>query len=119
MQVVSRRPSEWRISPAIPAVANLALAALWGFTVFGGWAEQAFCGVGDAPDPACADGVHKAALVSQVAMVPAVGIIVVAAAFHALRRGRDRLTGMLTAATAFWVLAEGIVFLGGHLAQRG
>ncbi|XRQ11224.1 hypothetical protein ACN3XK_10145 [Actinomadura welshii] len=101
----------------IPAVANFALAVLWAFTALGGWGEQAFCGVDDAPDPACTDGVGSAVLVSLVAVVPGAGMILAAVVLHTLRRDENRLTGMLTVAAILWVVAEGIVFLGGHLAQ--
>lgn len=117
MQVAPRRVGEWRISPAIPAVANLTLAALWAFTALGGWGEQAFCGADAAPDANCAAGVGGAVLVSLGAVVPALGIFLAAAAFYSVRRDPNRLTGMLTVAAILWVLAEGVVFLGGHLAQ--
>lgn len=117
MQVAPRRTGEWRISPAIPAVANLTLAALWMFTAVGGWGEQAFCGAGATADQSCAAGVHDAVLVSLAAVIPAVGIILAAAVFYTRRREPDRLAGLLTAAAILWVLAEGIVFFGGYLAQ--
>ncbi|TDE22768.1 hypothetical protein [Actinomadura sp. 6K520] len=117
MQVARSGTGEWRISPAIPAVADLALAVLWAFTALGGWAEQGFCRVDGVPDPTCAADVHNAVLVSLVAVIPAVGIILAACAFYRLRRDLHRVTGMLTAAAVLWVVAEGIVFLGGQLAK--
>lgn len=117
MQVAPRRTGEWRISPAIPAVANLTLAALWMFTAVGGWGEQAFCGAGAVTDRTCAAGVHDAVLVSLAAVIPAAGIILMAAVLYTARREPERLTSLLTVAAILWVLAEGIVFFGGHLAQ--
>ena len=117
MQVAPRQTGEWRISPAIPAVANLALAVLWAFTALGGWAEQAFCGLGDARDQVCVADVRDAVLVALAAVVPAAGIVLVSVAFHLLRRVPDRLVGMLTAAAFLWVVAEAVVFFGGHLAR--
>ncbi|MEU8804849.1 hypothetical protein [Spirillospora sp. NPDC048819] len=117
MQVAPRRTGEWRISPAIPALANLTLAALWLFTTLGGWGEQAFCGAVGVADQGCVDGVHNAVLVSLAAVIPSVGIILVALLLFRPRRDPDRLSGMLTAAAILWVFAEGVVFLGGHLAQ--
>ncbi|MBE1533538.1 hypothetical protein [Actinomadura algeriensis] len=117
MQVAPRRTGEWWISPAIPAVANAALVALWIFTAFGGWGEQAFCGVGGAHDPTCATGFENAVLASLAVVVPAVAITVAALALRRVRHHPDRL-GMMLAASAFlWVSAEGILFLGGYLAQ--
>ncbi|MFG2091775.1 MULTISPECIES: hypothetical protein [unclassified Spirillospora] len=98
-------------------MANLTLAALWMFTALGGWGEQAFCGADGARDQACVNGVHDAVLVSLAAVIPAVGIILVALALLSPRRDPDRLSGMLTAAAILWVFAEGVVFLGGYLAQ--
>ncbi|MGP4029958.1 hypothetical protein [Actinomadura sp. 3N407] len=98
-------------------MANLTLAALWTFTALGGWGEQAFCSAGGTPDQACIGGVHDAVLVSLAAVIPAVGIILVALVLFTSRRDPDRLSGMLTAAAILWVFAEGVVFLGGHLAQ--
>jgi len=112
VQVALRQTGEWRISPAIPAVANLVLAVLWAFTALGGWAEQAFCGVGDAHDQVCVVDVHDTDLVSPAAVVPAAGIILASVVFTSIRRVPDHLTGMLTAAAFMWAIAEGIVFLG-------
>lgn len=98
-------------------MANLTLAALWLFTTLGGWGEQAFCGADGTSDQGCVNGVHDAVFVSLAAAIPAVGIILVALVLFSSRRGPDRLASMLTAAAILWVFAEGVVFLGGHLAQ--
>ncbi|TDC61773.1 hypothetical protein E1200_28190 [Actinomadura sp. GC306] len=98
-------------------MANLTLAVLWVFTALDGWAEQGFCGTDGLPDPSCAADVRNAVLVSLIPVVPAVGIILAAAVLYRLRRDPHRVTGMLTAAAILWVLAEGIVFIGGHFAQ--
>ncbi|MFV2179397.1 hypothetical protein ACFHW2_07505 [Actinomadura sp. LOL_016] len=100
-------------------MANAALAALWAFTAFGGWGEQAFCGVGGAHDPTCATGFENAVLSSLAVVIPAVVITLTALALRRVRHHPDRLGMMLTAAAFLWVGAEGIVFLGGYLAQPG
>ncbi|OLT18420.1 hypothetical protein BJF79_48135 [Actinomadura sp. CNU-125] len=98
---------------------NAALAALWILTAFGGWGEEAFCGVGGSYDPTCATGFENAVLASLAVVVPAVVITLAALALPRVRRHPDRL-GMMLAASAFlWVGAEGILFLGGYLAQSG
>ncbi|MFD0902790.1 hypothetical protein [Actinomadura sediminis] len=117
MQVAPRRSGDWWISPAIPAVANAALAALWAFTALGGWGEQAFCGAGGAHDPTCATGFENAVLASLAVVIPAVVLALAAPAMSRVRRHPDRLGMMLTAAAFLWVGAEGILFLGGYLAQ--
>jgi hypothetical protein len=39
---MSGRPNGWWISPAIPTIANCALAVLWVFSALGGWGDAAF-----------------------------------------------------------------------------
>ncbi|WP_125621307.1 MULTISPECIES: hypothetical protein [Actinomadura] len=117
MQVAPRRTGEWWISPAIPAVADVVLAALWTFTAFGGWGEQAFCEAGGVHDPACATSFQNSVLASLAVVIPAVAITLAALALPRVRRHPDRLGMMLTAAAFLWVGAEGILFLGGYLAQ--
>ncbi|MBA9003347.1 hypothetical protein [Thermomonospora cellulosilytica] len=107
-----------RISPAIPTVANLALAALWACTALAGWGEQAFCGDIGHREPGCADGFGVAVLASLVLAVPAAAVAVAAWALPGTRRNAARLEAVLTLTALMWVAAEGILFVGGSLAQR-
>ncbi|SEG94946.1 hypothetical protein SAMN04489712_1561 [Thermomonospora echinospora] len=108
---------KWRISPAIPTIANCALAALWAFSALGGWGETAFCGEGGRHDPSCAGGFTTAVLASLVAAVPAALIAVMAWTLPAVRRNTVRLEAALATAALLWVAAEGVLFVGGSLAQ--
>ncbi|PRX00878.1 UNVERIFIED_ORG: hypothetical protein CLV66_1321 [Actinomadura viridilutea] len=111
------RSSGWWISPAIPTIANCALAALWVFSTIGGWGVRAFCGEGEQRDPKCAADVDLAEVLSVPLAVLAVALAVAAWALPAVRRRDDRLDGLLTVAAFFWVAAEGVLFVGGYVAK--
>src|ERR671915_2292631 len=65
VQASPGRQNRWWISPAIPTIANIALAVLWAFSAFGGWGRTAFCG-DEAAARDCTDGVGLAEAVSAV-----------------------------------------------------
>jgi hypothetical protein len=116
VQATPGRQGRWWISPAIPTIANLTLAALWAFSAFGGWGTAAFCADG-AKQPDCVDRVH---FVVGVSAVPAVLAAVVALGSWALpgvRRNADRLDDLLSVAALCWIAAETILFVGGYLAK--
>jgi hypothetical protein len=116
VQASPSRQGRWWISPAIPTIANMTLAALWGFSAFGGWGEAAFC-ADDAKRPNCVDSVD---FVIGVSAVPAVLAVVVALGSWALpgvRRNADRLDDLLSVAALCWIAAEAILFVGGYLAK--
>ncbi|MDP9848487.1 hypothetical protein [Streptosporangium lutulentum] len=101
-----------RISPAIPVVANLLLAALWGFSVFAGWGPEAFCSEGGCVERL--DGVSRlSALFAVIAACCTAGAWLAPRA----RRDEDRLTALMIAALAVWVIAEGILFVGGLIVR--
>lgn len=118
VEVMQSGTGRLRISPAIPTVANLALAALWACTALAGWGEQAFCGEAGHRAPECVDGFETAVLASLAVAVPAAVIAVGAWTLPAVRRNAARLEAALTLAALMWVVAEGVLFLGGSLAQR-
>ena len=117
VEAMPGRSNGWWISPAIPAIANLALALLWGFSALGGWGDAAFCGEAENHDPVCGTGFGHAVGVSAVPAMLAVLVALTAWATPAVRRSPDRFNGLLAAAAGLWVLAEGILFVGGFLAQ--
>jgi hypothetical protein len=112
-----RRSNGWWISPVIPVTANCALAALWAFSGFGGWATAAFCGDQWTPDPRCAAGVEHAMVASSVPAALAVVTALAAWALPRVRRDDARLDRMLTLAAFIWVAAEAVLFVGGVLAR--
>ncbi len=97
------------VPPAIPAAASLLLAALWGFAVFGDWSTQAFCTTSLGPPPGCADRIA-----SVVALSVMVGVVAVCATGVAWFARRESLYGVAVAA---WVVALGVLFVGGLTAQ--
>jgi hypothetical protein len=101
-----------RISPVIPTVANLLLAALWGFSVFAGWGLEAFCS-----ESGCVDRMGGVARAS--ALFAAVAACCTAGAWLApgARRDKGRFTALMVAAVIAWVVAEGILFVGGMIVR--
>lgn len=111
------RNDGWWISPAIPTVANAVLGALWGFSTFGGWGRTAFCSNDSALNMGCSGGFNTAILVSAVPASLALALVVVSWASPAIRRDLHLLDALLSIAALTWLLAEGVVFIGGWLAQ--
>jgi hypothetical protein len=116
VQASPGRQNRWWISPAIPTIANVALAVLWGFSAFGGWGTAAFCGA-DAVAEDCANGVGLAAGVSAMPAAIAAALALGSWLSPAIRRDPDRLDGLLSLAAAGWLIAGAIVFVGGYLAK--
>jgi hypothetical protein len=116
------------ISPIIPTIASLLLAALWGLSVFAGWGLQAFCSGGESA-PACSARLATVAAVSGLFAVAAACCTAAAWLIPMLMpvsmpvpvsgAGRtSRVFGrFMGAGLAAWVAAEGVLFLGGLLAR--
>ncbi|WP_433333058.1 hypothetical protein [Spirillospora sp. CA-294931] len=115
---MSGRQNGWWISPAIPTIANCLLALLWGFSAYGGWGDAAFCGEAEARDPVCSSDFELAVLFSVPPAVLAAAIAVAAWALPSTRHRPDRLDALLTIAAIVWILAEGILFIGGYVAKQ-
>ncbi|MQY04303.1 hypothetical protein [Actinomadura macrotermitis] len=111
------RPDGWWISPAIPTIANGVLALLWGFSALGGWGDAAFCGESGLYDRACGDHFRIAVLASAPVAAVAALLAVAAWLVPSLRRRPDRLDSVLATAALIWVLAEGILFIGGYFVR--
>jgi hypothetical protein len=116
VQASSGRQDRWWISPAIPTIANAALAALWGFSAFGGWSTSAFCG-DEARQQDCVDRIDLMATVSGVPAAVAAAMALGAWGLPSIRRDAGRLDSLLSLAAIIWVVAEAILFVGGYLAQ--
>jgi hypothetical protein len=111
------RANGWWISPAVPTIANCALAALWFFSAIGGWGDAAFCGEDERHDPGCGAGFEDAVRLSSPAAAIAAAVAVAAWAAHGIRRRPGLLDASLTIAAFIWVLAEAVLFIGGYLAK--
>ncbi|GAA0435356.1 hypothetical protein GCM10010160_73050 [Acrocarpospora corrugata] len=96
------------VSPVIPMVASLLLAALWGLSVFAGWGLEAFC----------SDGESRRACAQRLDMVSTVsGLFAVIAASATAAALLTRRGGLLPVAVVAWVAAEAVLFIGGMVAQ--
>ncbi|TDC17451.1 hypothetical protein [Actinomadura bangladeshensis] len=112
------RANGWWISPAVPTIANCALAALWFFSAIGGWGDAAFCGEDGRHDPGCGAGFDDAVRLSTPVAAMALAVAVTAWAMQRVRRRPGLLDASLTVAAFIWVLAEAVLFVGGHLAKQ-
>ncbi|WP_433466766.1 hypothetical protein [Spirillospora sp. CA-128828] len=117
MQAMPGRSNGWRVSPAIPTIANCVLAGLWAFSALGGWGDAAFCGEDERHDPGCGAGFDDAVRFSAPVAVIATAVAVTAWAMPGIRHRPDRLDALLTVAAFVWILAEGVLFVGGYLAK--
>ncbi|WP_143082588.1 hypothetical protein [Nonomuraea wenchangensis] len=107
--------SRVRVSPIIPTIASFLLAALWGLSVFAGWGLEAFCAGADEDCP------RRLGTVSTVSGLFATlaACCTAAAWLLPVSRGDLRVFGRLMgAAVLAWVLAEGVLFVGGLLARH-
>ncbi len=111
------RPNGWWISPAVPTIANCALALLWIFSALGGWGDSAFCGDEKSHDAICAADFEDAVLFSIPVAVLAAALAITAWATPAIRHHAGRLDALLGIAAMVWVLGEAVLFVGGYLAQ--
>ncbi|KAB8191413.1 hypothetical protein FH608_029555 [Nonomuraea phyllanthi] len=105
-----------RYSPIIPTVASFLLAALWVLSVFADWGLEAFCAGGETAS-ACS---RRLAAVSTVsALFAALAACATAAAWlFPWSRSDPRTFGrVMGASVACWVVAEGVLFLGGLMAR--
>ncbi|WP_084965717.1 hypothetical protein [Thermoactinospora rubra] len=104
------------VSPVLPTVASFLLAALWGLSVFAGWGLEAFCADGEAARP-CAERLGAASMVSSVFAVLAALCTAGAWTVPAARRDERVFGRFMGAGVAAWVVAVGVLFVGGMLAR--
>ena len=112
-----RQDEGWWISPAIPTIANCVLGALWGFSAFGGWGRTAFCRDGGPLDQSCSSGFDTTIIISLVPAVLAGLLAVGSWVTPAVRRDPTLLDTLLTIAALTWVIAQGVLFIGGYIVQ--
>jgi hypothetical protein len=96
------------MSPQIPTIASLLLAALWGLSVFAGWGLEAFCADPD-PGSDCAARLDAFSAVSA-----AFAVIAAVCTIGGWFLQRAVLLGIAVGA---WVAAVGVLFVGGIVAQ--
>lgn len=102
----------------MPTIANCVLAALWGFSAFGGWSDEAFCGRSSAHDAECGDAITRYVWLSAPVAFVGAGIALMSWLLPTVRHRAGLLDRNLTIAIGFWVFAEAVMFLGGFLAKH-
>ncbi len=102
------------ISPVIPTVASFLLAALWGLSVFAGWGLEAFCGESSA---VCSRRLATVSTVSGLFAVVAASFTLAAWLIPSARYDERLFGRIMGAGIVAWIIAEGVLFVGGMLAQ--
>ncbi|MBF8189011.1 hypothetical protein ITP53_25410 [Nonomuraea sp. K274] len=103
-------------SPFIPTFASFLLAALWGLSVFAGWALEAFC-AGDEFALACSRRLDVFSTVSGWFAALAAGCTAAAWLLPRARHDARTFNRLIGVGMVFWIIAEGVLFLGGMLAR--
>ncbi|MEV4077603.1 hypothetical protein ACGFJC_51040 [Nonomuraea fuscirosea] len=105
-----------RFSPVIPTIASFLLAALWALSVFAGWGAQAFCAGGEAAS-LCSQRLSTVSAVSGLFAVLAACCTVAAWLLPWPRHQPQAFARLMGAGVLAWVVAEGVLFLGGLLVR--
>jgi hypothetical protein len=108
---VTRR-TQVAVSPVIPAVANLLLGGLWTFSVFAGWGLAAFCGNGESPE-SCMDRLSVVSTLSGLFALVAACCTAAGLLPPVMRRYPEKSLVLVGIATASWLMALGVLYVGG------
>ncbi|TMR09606.1 hypothetical protein ETD86_42950 [Nonomuraea turkmeniaca] len=100
-------------SPIIPTIASFLLAALWGLSVFAGWGLEAFCGGEDT----CSRRLGAVSTVSGLFAALAACCTAAAWLLPWARHDMRAFSRIMGAGVVSWVVAEGVLFLGGMLVR--
>ncbi|MEW9553796.1 hypothetical protein [Nonomuraea sp. NPDC050783] len=103
-----------RFSPIIPTIASFLLAALWGLSVFAGWGLEAFC----SGERACSERLTTVSAVSGLFAALAAGGTAAAWLLPVARHDVRVFGRLMGAGVVAWVVAEGVLFLGGLLVRQ-
>ncbi|MFG1707556.1 hypothetical protein ACFLIM_30570 [Nonomuraea sp. M3C6] len=105
-----------RFSPIIPTIASFLLAALWGLSVFAGWGLEAFCEGGESAST-CSQRLGTVSTVSGLFAALAACCTAAAWLLPWSRRDPRTFARLMGAGVLAWILAEGVLFLGGMLVR--
>lgn len=104
------------ISPIVPTIASFLLAALWALSVFAGWGLEAFC-AGDESSSDCSERLVTVFTVSGLFAAAAACCTAAAWLFPASRHDPRLFARIMGAGVVAWIVAEGVLFLGGMLSS--
>ncbi|SEH01715.1 hypothetical protein SAMN05444920_121163 [Nonomuraea solani] len=105
-----------RFSPIIPTIASFLLAALWGLSVFAGWGLEAFCSGGESTST-CSQRLGTVSTVSGLFAALAACCTAAAWLLPWSRHDPRTFAQLMGAGVVFWIVAEGVLFLGGMLVR--
>ncbi|MGI5285957.1 hypothetical protein ACQEVF_21850 [Nonomuraea polychroma] len=105
-----------RFSPIIPTIASFLLAALWGLSVFAGWGLEAFC-AGGQDSSLCSQRLGTVSTVSGLFAALAACCTAAAWLLPSARDDTRAFTRIMGAGVVSWIVAEGVLFLGGMLVR--
>ncbi|WP_248960774.1 hypothetical protein [Sphaerisporangium perillae] len=100
------------VSPIIPVLANLLLGTLWTFSVFAGWGLQAFCENGE-PLESCMDRLTVVSTLSGLFAIVAATCTAGGLLPPLMRRYPEKSLVLVGIATASWLIALGVLYVGG------
>jgi hypothetical protein len=103
-------------SPIIPTIASFLLAALWGLSVFAGWGLEAFCAGGESLST-CSQRLGTVSTVSGLFAALAACSTAAAWLIPSSRHDARMFGRFMGAGVASWIVAEGVLFLGGLLVR--
>lgn len=109
---VTTRTEKMTVSPVIPAMANLLLGGLWTLSVLAGWGLSAFCGRTESPE-SCVDRLVVVSTLSGLFAFLAATCTVIGLLPPLMRRYTDKSLVLMVVATASWLLALGVLYVGG------
>ncbi|MFC4119180.1 hypothetical protein [Nonomuraea zeae] len=105
-----------QFSPIIPTIASFLLAALWGLSVFAGWGLEAFCAGGESAST-CSERLGTVSTASGLFAALAACCTATAWLLPRSRNDSRVFARLMGAGVAAWVVAEGVLFLGGLLVR--
>jgi hypothetical protein len=105
-----------RFSPIIPTIASFLLAALWALSVFAGWGLEAFCAGGE-DSSTCSQRLGTVSTVSGLFAALAACCTAAAWLLPWARHDERAFGQIMGAGVVAWIVAEGVLFLGGMLVR--
>ncbi|MDH2430410.1 hypothetical protein [Sphaerisporangium sp. TRM90804] len=97
-------------------MANLLLGGLWTLSVFAGWGLEAFCGEGETPE-SCVDRLTVVSTLSGMFAIVAACCTLGGLLPPVMHRYPQKSLILVGAATASWIFALGVLYVGGMVGR--